>query len=189
MHKATHILLGLFLVCVAFGQNGDIPDPEFSMRPYIRDNGGKLKDLDRTDVMQEIRVKNFAGASDKEGTNTTCLAPGLTSTVRFKKGNIPPMFIKVKKDLEATDVICVVKAEIKKDIRRFHATSATAGGVLYNEQKDTIKPMFRKLAPGVFQVDFPANFGPGEYAFVSIIVDADATNYSSKTKISCFGVD
>lgn len=177
----TSLFIGLILNAQSF------PDPEFSSRPYILENGKTLKDLERANAQLEWKIKGMGyGGSESY---FTAFTPN--SEVRFTKNTLPRLIIKVDGDVDPSEVISLSKGVVKKNKRKFIQGSMSMTGKARDVSESYIKLEFKKISKGVFEIILPNDLQSGEYAFMPINGSGSnsVTSLNSKVKISCFGID
>ena len=177
----TFMITGLILNAQSF------PDPEFSSRPYILEDGKTLKSLERADAQLEWKIKGMGyGGSESYFTTFTP-----NSDVRFTKGTLPKLIIKVDGDVDPSEVITLSKGVVKKKKRKFIQGSMSMTGKARNVSESYIKLEFKKIRKGIYEIILPNDLEPGEYAFMPISSGGSnsVTSLNSKVKISCFGID
>lgn len=166
-----------------------IPEPEFNARPYYLNNG-ELKDMERADASIDVKVKGMGyGGADYFYT-----AFGSSSQTRFNKDDMPRIFIKLEGNVDPEELILIVKEEIQKkknDRRRFKQGSMSLAGKARDVSNNQVAFSINKVREGVYEILFDISLEPGEYAFMPVS-DASInllTAGSTKTKITCFGID
>lgn len=177
---ARNIILTLFFFIAvnAFAQN-----PEFSGRPYLWQNKVALSDLERADAQSDNKIKGLGYGGIQ--TLYTVFTP--KSYVRFNKSELPKLVIKVEPGVDPSEQYIIIKATVKKDKRTFMVGSYSMTGRTKNTEDQQIKPEYRKLKDGVYEITLPENIEAGDYGFFSVSIDA--TQIGNRLKISCFGID
>ncbi|HRG58342.1 MAG TPA: hypothetical protein PK323_05245 [Bacteroidia bacterium] len=173
------------LICVLFfgkifSQN--IPEPDFSSRPYVLAADNTLKNLERVEAQGEVKI---AGVG-KFDMFYTVFQP--KSDVRFSKGALPMFIIKIEGNLDPADVISISIAKVKKDRRKFQLSSYKIGQA--RDISDTyLKLEFKKIKESIFEIILPDGIKPGEYAFMPIEATDNQNNSTNKVKLMCFAID
>ena len=173
--------LTLFILFTTCCNAQEIPDPEFSLRPYFV-KGNLLENLERADASVETKLK----ALGYGGAEAFFAVMGLKSSVRFQTGALPTIIIKTEDNSDPADIVVITKAEFKKDKRRFKAAKVAAFGVKPKNISDSqVKISFKKVREKLFQLIFEGPLPPGEYA----LLPTHSSSSAAGIKISCFGVD
>jgi hypothetical protein len=181
--KNILFLLGAWLGTSFFLAGQSIPNPEFSMRPYFIDQNGEIKNLERSSAQADYKV----GLGGTEIYYT--VFPG-NSSVRFMKGNIPKLVIKVEGNIDPSDVISLAQGEKKGKRRRFLQSSMKPMGKTRNISKQYVNAAFKRLDTSVYEILLPETLQAGEYAFIPVN-SAGTLNPVAAPKIMliCFGLD
>ncbi len=191
--KKTLAFITFFMCFCSFNsllaQDGIIPNPEFNSRPYILNNG-ELENIERTDATMEVKSKGLGYG----GVEIYYTAFGSESNTRFNKESLPRIFIKLEGNIDPSEIILIVKEDTKrkkKDRRRFKQGSMKLGGGARDISENQINFSVKKIRDDVYEIILDIAIEPGEYAFMPIS-DASInplTAGSTKTKISCFGIN
>ena len=180
--KKYFILKALLVVsCFSSLFAQSVPDPEFSGSPYILAEDNSLKNLEKTEAQVDVKVKIIGG----NDTYFTISSP--KSNLRFSKGALPKLIMKVDGNVDPSDITSLYVAEIKKNQRKF--LQGSMGGV-YKKARDvsklSVKLEFKKIRDGIYEIILPSDIQSGEYGFIPSSV---STSTNSKIKIMCFGID
>lgn len=180
--KIIGTILSIALVLTTKAQN--IPDPEFSGRPYYLSEN-ELKALERTDATVDVKSKGMVYG----GVEVFYSVFGKISPIRFKKSELPKLIVKIDGSADPAESIMLAKTfEQKKDRRRFIKSKLT--GVISSKSKDISKYDvaldFKKIRDGLYEVIITGQIEPGEYAFMPIASDNSG---ATKIKLTCFGID
>lgn len=159
-----------------------IPDPEFTLRPYVLAADGTLRDVERADATVDYKYINGGYG----GAKTYYTAFSGKSTVRFPSATPPRLFIRVEGGVDPSDLILLSIGETHKDRRRFLVGNSSLYGKARDVSDSFIKMEFRKVRDGVYELVLPTGIAPGEYAIMPV---SDGKTSSTTTKISCFGID
>lgn len=172
----TLAVLFVFLTCQS--QTATIPDPEFSSRPYYLKDGN-LIGLEKTAA--SIDVGGMGGK-----VYLTAFKP--KSEVRFSKGSIPQLYIKIDGGGDASDKVDVSIAVVKKDRRRFTQESTGLSGAAKDIGTTKASVSVKKVRDGLYQIVFDNPLASGEYAFMPAL-DMSSLMGGGKLNLYCFGVD
>ncbi|UPT68015.1 MAG: hypothetical protein M0D57_04965 [Sphingobacteriales bacterium JAD_PAG50586_3] len=174
-----------FLIVFVFGAiqaQTTLPNPEFSGRPYYV-SGSELKALERADATVDVKVKGMGYG----GMETYYTVFGKTSSVRFKKAEMPRLVVKIDGSADPAESIVLARTfELKKDRRRFIKGKSKLGGKSKDISKYDVALDFKKIGDGLYEITITGALEPGEYAFMPILSDNGGAN---KIKLTCFGVD
>jgi hypothetical protein len=165
----------LFFLIGIFALSQDMPDPDFTVRPYYVD-GNDLKAFEKTEATIETKTKGLGYG----GFDVFYAVPGTKSTVRFSQGIFPKVIVKMEDGGDPSESFFISSAsDIKKDRRRFK--SSKVGGVFNKstDVKERIKFSAKKIRDRVYELIPEAPLIPGEFAIVNTLL----------MKVYCFGVD
>lgn len=163
-----------------------IPEPEFSSRPYYVTVSNELKPLERADATIDVKVK----AMGYGGSEYYYTVFSNASSVRFKRGEMPKIVVKIDGSSDPAESIVLAKVfEQKKDRRRFIKGKMKLGGKSKDISKYDVPLEFKKIREGLYEIVFTTPLEPGEYAFMPIGGDNTLGGGSQKQKLTCFGVD
>jgi hypothetical protein len=173
------------LVTVSFSQS--FPEPEFSLRPYFLLGDNTLKNFERADAQMDFKIK----AMGYGGSEIYITAFSPTSDVRFSKNVMPKIIVKIAFNVDPADLISLSLGEVKKDRRRFLQSSIALGGKARDVSWNNVPLDFKKIREGIYEIVLPSNIQAGEYAFRPINDGSgnQIGSYTTKVKISCFGID
>jgi len=163
----------------------DIPEPDFSQKPYYYKDG-KLNALENQDGIQKIKPKGMGYG----GAEIVYEVPGINSPVRLSSSSLR-IIIKNEGSTDPSESFILVSGEIKKDTRRFK-TGKVAGMVRSNTTDDNrVKIHAKKVRDNVFEILSDAAIPPGEYALIPYIKEAGivAAAGNAPLKMYCFGID
>jgi hypothetical protein len=179
------LILTLFAALSTVSQS--LPDPEFLSRPYVLTDDNVLKNLERADAEIDVKVKGMGYG----GTEIFYVAFSPKSDVRFDKNSLPRLIIKLEGSIDPAEIILLSKGEVKRDRRRFIQGSRALGGKARDVSSSYVEIRFKKIEGGLFEIVLPSDLQPGEYAFtpVGTVSQTPFATSSTKTKISCFGID
>ena len=173
MKSSLLIFLALTICSTLMSQ--DIPDPEFSDRPYfLKENG--LMSFERTDGTLEAKTS-------MKGMETFYAAFKAKSGVRFQVTSLPKMVIKTEGNADPAELFTVVKGNVTKDKRSFIQRKTDRKNIAMDIREFQIKTTFKKIRDNVYEIIFDNALTPGEYALLP------STESNLKIKISCFGID
>ncbi len=182
--KKNFLFLGLLLLVSIRTQAQDIPEPEFSNRPYFLKDS-ILISFERVDASAKAKVK----ALGYGGSETFLTVEGLKSSTRFVSKSLPRIFIKFEENLDPADRVSVMVAELKGSDRRFKTMKM--GGIysykIENVTDNKVLVTYKRIRANIFEVIFP-DIPRGEYAFLS---SGEYTTNAAmpQIKLNCFGVD
>jgi len=164
-------------------------NPEYASRPYyVEDN--ELISFEKVKAKIDIKVK----ALGYGGANTYLTAFGKDSNVKFKKGNIPKIIIKLEGNEEPEDYISILKSEkskSNKDRRRFKQASMALGGKARDVSENEIIFKLKKIKLSVYELEIDDNIDIGEYAIIPVIQSNGNSlmSYNSTQNIFCFTIE
>lgn len=181
--------IGIFLLalsaCSTYLNAQEIPTPDYSARPYYLKPDNTLQNLERTDAQSDTKIKS-AGFGGYEMYFTSF---GTSSAVRFNAAALPRIIIKLEPNMDPSETITLVKAEIKKDRRRFLQGSRSMSGAARNVAGAEVNLQFKKIRDGIFEIIIPNTIASGEYAFMPMGDQNISITSVANIKISCFGID
>lgn len=163
-------------------------EPEYSLRPYYVNNS-ELISFEKVKAKIDIKVK----ALGYGGSNTYLTAFGLNSNIRFKKGEIPKILIKIEGDDEPEDYLTILKSEKSKkktDRRRFKQASMALGGKTRDVSDNEINFSLKKLGNNIYELKIDEDIEFGKYAVIPNIQSNGNSilSYNSTQKIYCFDI-
>jgi hypothetical protein len=163
----------------------DVPDPDFSQKPYYQKNG-KLEEFEKVEAPMGTKLKGMGYG----GVEISYLASGTKSPVRFASGVTPVIIIKMEDNSDPSETFTIQMAQVKKDSRRFVTgkMGALIGGNKSNNQKKIITSV-KRLKEKVFEITFNEPLQLGEYAIIPYQKNATMAMGSQAIKINCFGID
>ncbi|HEV8511988.1 MAG TPA: hypothetical protein VGQ59_01860 [Cyclobacteriaceae bacterium] len=175
----------LFLLIIFSPTLQDIPEPDFSLRPYFLKED-KLNEFERVDAVFESKAKGMGYG----GVEISYAAEGLKSAVRFTSLLAPRIIIKMEDNSDPAEGFAVFMAEIKKDRRRFvTGKMGSAFGSNKSNNEKRVQISAKKIREKVFEISFQQNLSPGEYAIIPSQKNMSMSAGSQSMKMSCFGVD
>jgi len=182
MKHLISVMLIAFVVHVsANGQ--DIPEPDFSKKPYYFQNGS-LSPFEGQNAAIKKRVK----AIGYGGAEYFYSVPGARSNVRFPAGAIPPFIIKLDDNSDPSEAIIISIGEAKKEERRFKAFKATMFNGNQDATQDRVKLVVKKIKDKVYEITIQGA-APGEYAILPYSNNALTLSVTSSVAANCFGID
>jgi hypothetical protein len=186
--KNICILLLLFITGMVSAQ--EIPEPEYSMRPYYLDNE-KLITFEKVKAELDMKVKGLGYG----GYVSYLTAFEKSSSVRFTTNDIPRIFILIEGKVDPEDIVSVfrqTKRKRKKDRRRFKHSSRALGGKVRDVSDNQIPYEIKRVRDNIFEISFDKVLEPDEYAIVAVAASDNQNPFalgSTTQKIYCFGID
>jgi len=179
------LALVCFVFTVARSIAQDIPEPDFSQKPYYLKDAA-LQEFEKVDSPMSIKIKGMGYG----GFEISFSAAGLMSPIRFAANVTPVIIVKMEDNRDPSEVFTLLMGDIRKDRRRFVTGKIGAffGNSKSNNQKE-ITISAKKLRDKVFQITFEGSLQPGEYAIIPDQKHISMETGSQMIKISCFGVD
>lgn len=176
--KKLLVLLILANSLCALAQTLTIPDPEFASRPYYLKDG-RLESLEKTSASIDVGGM---------GAKVYLTAFKSKSEIRFTKGAIPQLYIKIEGSGDASDKVDVSIATVKKDRRRFTQESTGLSGAAKDIGATKASVSLKKVRDGLYQIIFDHPLASGEYAFMPAL-DMGSLMGGGKLNLYCFGID
>lgn len=162
MKKAVLVLM--LVSASVFAQ--EIPDPEFTMRPYLLSGTG-LASLESPLVQTNpVNATSFI-VQDKQAKS------------RLKKSGLLTFVIKTEPGIDPADKIKLARADVNKDSRVF--TQALSDNTK-NNLVENLKLEFIKFREGIYIIKLPPGIEAGEYVFVQF-------PEKGTPNVTCFGID
>ena len=187
----THITMRILFISMLFLLTStmelraqDIPEPDFSQKPYYLKDG-KLSEFEKTDASLERKVKGMGYG----GVEFFYSVEGIRSNSRFTPTSFPKIIIKTEDNGDPTDAILVCVGETKKDSRRFKSFKMGTFGGTKGISDNRIKLTVKKLRDKIFEITIDQTLPAGEYAILPYSKDATAMAITAGVKVSCFGID
>src|SRR5689334_21708224 len=147
----TYLLsvLSLFICARTMGQ--EVPEPDFTLRPYFFD-GNALKDFERVDATLQTKSK----ALGYGGSDVFYVAQGAKSNVRVSSSSIPKIIVKTEDNSDPAELMIFVVGEVKKELRKFKSSkmSGPYGGGMKSVSDNRIQVAFKKIRDKVFEISF-----------------------------------
>jgi hypothetical protein len=161
----------------------EIPDPEFSLRPYYL-KANSLENLERVDAVAQTKVK----AMGYGGADSFYNAIGVQSSVKFTLAESPRFFIKIDDQTDPMDLVVIAKGDVKKNERRFKILSVNGPfGTRSSGPGNQVKFTCKKIKEGLYELVFDQPLPIGEYAFMPI--SGGLSLAATRAKLSCFSVE
>ncbi|MFN8889857.1 MAG: hypothetical protein ACK5WF_20540 [Cyclobacteriaceae bacterium] len=182
MRKLLLFIFGLSIYQFSTGQ--DVPDPDFSLRPYYLLEG-KLLDFEKADASFEKKIKalGYGGAEIYYSVN------GQKSTVRLNQNSTLKIIIKLEDNSDHAERFHICIGELKKSNRKFASFHySTLGGFKPIIEK-RIQLTSRKIRDKVFELSLEKPLPTGEYAIFSYSTEDLGVAINSGARIACFGID
>lgn len=162
----------------------DIPEPDFSQKPYYFKDG-KLNEFEKTDASMERKMKGLGYG----GLEFFYSVAGLKSSARFTQGTIPKIIIKTEDNSDPTEAFLLCVGETKKDSRRFKSFKMGAYGGSKGITNNRIKLAVKKIRDKVFEITIDQVLPAGEYAILPYSSEGTAMATTTGIKVNCFGID
>jgi hypothetical protein len=175
-------LLYVFSVSICLWAQ-EIPDPEFSLRPYYL-KANSLENLERVDAVVQTKVK----AMGYGGADSYYNAIGVQSSVKFTQAESPRFFIKIDDPTDPMDLVVITKGDVKKNERRFKILSVNGPfGTRSSGTGNQVKFICKKVREGLYEIVLDGTLTSGEYAFMPI--SGGLSLAATRAKLSCFSVE
>lgn len=182
--RKRFLLIVLSLISFQSVLSQEIPDPEFSQKPfYFRD--GKLLEFEKADATMEKKLKGMGYG----GVEYFYSVDGSKSSVRFASPSNPIIIIKMEDNSDPVETFSLCVAEGKKSSRRFRAMKMGALGSVKSINDNKYKITSKKLRNQVFEITIEGTLSIGEFALIPYTSEATMKALSTATKIFCFGID
>ncbi len=190
-------LLLLFLIISTSTTAQEIPNPEFTMRPYFITDG-QLENFEKVKAQIDIKVKGMGYG----GSETYLTAFNEESSIKFESNKIPKIIIKIEGDEDPEDYISILKSTKKKKLikfnkkkkkegrRRFKVASRAMGGKVRDVSNSEITFVIKKIKGNIYEIIIDTELETGEYAIIPIQQSNGnpLLSYNSTQKIYCFGI-
>jgi hypothetical protein len=187
MKQLYAILLVITMSPLLFAQ-AEVPEPEFSERPYYLKDG-QLHNLERTDATFEVKLKGMGIG----GANYFYTVFSPHSSVRFKQGDIPRLFMRLESNQDPQESIVILKQDNAghRKYRKFYQGGAKAGGKSRDASKGQQSFTVEKVRDGLYEIILPASIPSGEYAILPAVIPNTGAfgTQASSIKVSCFAIE
>lgn len=177
-------LLILFLISI-YVHAQEIPDPEFTNRPYLLTADNELKNLERADAQISAKAK----ALGYGGVETSYIVFSAKSEIRFNSANLPRIIIKIEGNVDPADLITMSKAVSKNNKRSFLQGGVGFVGRTKDVSSTYVKLEFKKIRNGVYEIILPTDITSGEFGILPVTDPNSLAGSKSNIKITCFGID
>ncbi len=211
MQKRYFIISLLFFCFIAnsqttSAQTSAIPTPDFKYQVMLVKKDNTLTDLDKTLLQTKSSISRagamipiVGGARALAGNKLYLKADGCCAKTSLSGKPTATFVIRVELGTDPETVVGLYQFEEKKDYRKLVTNKVTMGSALGNgnalgnSKLDGIQLHFKKVADGVYAINYPEQLADGEYVFLIINenlggLQVNAANQENK-KGYCFGVN
>ncbi len=157
------ILTTTFIVLLSFihsfAQDSTNLTPQYPSIPYYVKNG-KLVSFEKVKARNDAKVgmsniKSYLTVFSKE------------SSIRFQKGKIPKLLIKIDVDGDPSDYLSIIKSEKARGKRKFSQSMMSHSGKAKDVSSYEIKFDLIKIRNNIYELLIDDNIESGEYAVIS----------------------
>ena len=160
-----------------------IPEPDFTNKPYYLQEDNTLKKFETINAVVDVKMKGMGYG----GVEYYFTAFSKTSTTKFNVKGLPSFVIKVEEGIDPEDFLTLVKGKIKRKKRLFIQGSMNMMGGARDVSKSIIPITYKKISKDYYKIILEKDLEIGEYALIRKLNTEKQAGV--QVKIYCFSVN